>query len=77
MELRTTKNKLEKHILLETVKILKGDIIDKLIESRARKIPKVAESIKSNAEGGGKIWEVKRKLKKKEQNPYQILNKQC
>ena len=44
-------------------------IIDKLKGSRATKISKVAESIKDNVENGGKMWEVKRKLKKKEQNP--------
>ena len=76
MELKTTKNKLEKHILLQRVKILKEHIIDKLKESRAAKISKVAESIKNNVDNGGKIWEVKRKLKKKEQNPHQILNSQ-
>ena len=74
--LKTTKNKLEKHILLQRVKILKEHIIDKLKESRAAKIWKVAELIKNNVDNGGKIWEVKRKLKKKEQNPHQILNSQ-
>ena len=44
-------------------------IIKKLKGSRATKISKVAESIKNNVENGGKMWEVKRKLKKKEQNP--------
>ena len=76
MELKTTKNKLEKHILLQRVKILKEHIIDKLKESRAAKISKVAELIKKNVDNGVKIWEVKRKLKKKEQNPHQILNSQ-
>ena len=76
MELKTTKYKLVKHILLQSVKILKVYIVDKLKESRATKISKVAESIKNNVDNGGKIWEVKRKLKKKEQNPHQILNSQ-
>ena len=76
MELKTTKYKLVKHILLQSVKILKVYIVDKLKESRAAKISKVAESIKNNVDNGGKIWEVKRKLKKKEQNPHQILNSQ-
>ena len=58
------------------MKILKEHIIDKLKESRATKISKVAELIKNNVDNGGKIWEVKRKLKKKEQNPHQILNSQ-
>ena len=76
MELKTTENELEKHILLQRVKILKEHIIDKLKESRAAKISKVAESIKNNVDNGGKIWEVKRKLIKNEQNPHQILNSQ-
>ena len=47
MELKTTRNKLEKYILLQKVKILKEHIIDKLKESRAAKISQVAESIKN------------------------------
>ena len=46
MELKTARNKLEKCILLKRVKILKEHIIDKLKESRATKISKVAESKK-------------------------------
>ena len=76
MELKTTKNKLEKHILLQRAKILKEHMIEKLKESRATKISKVAESIKNNVDNGGIIWEVKRKLKKTEQNLHQILNSQ-
>ena len=38
MELKTTRNTLEKYILLQKVKILKEHIIDKLKESRAAKI---------------------------------------
>ena len=74
MELKTIKNKLEKHIVLQRVKILKECIIDKVKESTAAKISKVAELIKNNVDNGGKIWEVKRKLKKKEQNLHHILN---
>ena len=55
MELKTTKYKLVKHILLQSVKILKVYIVDKLKESRAAKISKVAESIKNNVDNGGKI----------------------
>ena len=63
MGLKTSKNKLEKYILLQRVKILKEHIIGKLKESRVAKISKVAELIKNNVNTGGKIWEVKRKLK--------------
>ena len=38
MELKTSKNKLEKYILLQKVKILKENIIGKLKESRAARI---------------------------------------
>ena len=69
MQLKTTKNKLEKQILLKRVKVLKEHIIDKRKESRAAKISKAAESAKNNVENGSKIWEVKRKIKKKEENP--------
>ena len=37
MELKTTKNKLEKHIMLQRVKIMKEHIIDKLKESKTAK----------------------------------------
>ena len=65
IELKTTKNKLEKHILLQRVRFMKEHIIDKLKESRAAKILKAAESRKNNVDNEGKIWEVKRKLKKR------------
>ena len=48
--------------------------IDKLKESRATKISKIAESKKNNIGNGSKIEEVKIKLKKKEQNPHHILH---
>ena len=62
--------------MLESVKIRKEHIIDKLKESKATEISKVTESIKNNVDNGGKTWEAKRKLKKKEQNPHQILHSQ-
>ena len=55
MGLKTSKNKLEKYILLQRVKILKEHIIGKLKESRVAKISKVAELIKNNVNTGGKI----------------------
>ena len=65
MELKTTKNKLEKHILLQRVKILKEHIIDKLKESRAAKTSKVAESIKTMQTMGVKYGRYKGNLKRK------------
>ena len=52
--------------LLGIVKILKEHILNELKKSRAKKISKVAESVKNNVDSGGKIW----RLKKKEQNPH-------
>ena len=43
MKLKTTKNRLEKYILLERVKILKEHIIGKPKESRTTKISMTAE----------------------------------
>ena len=59
------------------MKIPKEYISDKLKESTVVKISKAAGSIKNNVENGCKIWEIKRKLKKKEQNPHRILNSHC
>ena len=38
-------------------------------ENRSRRIIKVAQQIKSNVENEGKIWEVKRKIQRKNQTP--------
>ena len=53
MELKTTKNKLEKRILLGRLEILKEYITDKLKKARATKISKVVESVKNNIDNGG------------------------
>ena len=39
-------------------------------ENRSRRIIKVAQQIKSNVDNGGKIWEVKRKVQRKNQTPH-------
>ena len=44
-------------------------------ENRSRSIIKVAQQINSNAENGGKIWEVKRKAKRKNQTLHTIKDK--
>ena len=41
-------------------------------ENRSRRIIKVAQQIKSNVENEGKIWEVKRKIQRKNQTPDTI-----
>ena len=56
----------------EIVKIFKECIKKKQEESRGTKNSKVAESMKNNADNGGKICEVK--MKKKKQTPHRILN---
>ena len=73
-EIKNSKSKYDKSILLERIKILKEHIIDKLRDGRAKKIEKIAESIKNNIDNGGKIWEVKRKFKKRDQTPHFITN---
>ena len=41
-------------------------------EKRSRRIIKVAQQIKSNVDNGGKIWEIKRKVQRKNQTPHTI-----
>ena len=36
-------------------------------ENRSKRIIKVAQQIKSNVDNGGKIWEIKRKIQRKNQ----------
>ena len=50
MEIKTTKNKLEKNTLSKRVKILKEHIRDKLKKIRAAKISIAKESRKNNAD---------------------------
>ena len=41
-------------------------------KNRSRGIIKVAQQIKSNVDNEGKIWEVKRKVQRKNQRPHTI-----
>ena len=41
-------------------------------ENRSKKIIKVAQQIKSNVDNGGRIWEVKLKVQRKNQTPHLI-----
>ena len=45
--------------------MIKEHIIDKQKETRGNKIRKIADSIKRNVNNGSKIWEVKRRVTKK------------
>ena len=47
---------------------------DKKKESRGNQIKRIAESIINNVDNGRKIWEVKRKVKRKDQTPHFIIN---
>ena len=42
---------------------------DKMKGNRSRRITKVAQQIKPNVDYGGKIWEIKRKVQRKNQTP--------
>ena len=61
IEPKTTKYKLEKHILLQRAKIMKKHILGKLKESRSEKISKVAESVNNNVDNGVKYVRTKSK----------------
>ena len=52
--------------------MIKEHIIDKQKETRGNKIRKIADSIKRNVNNGSKIWEVKRRVTKKNTVKKQI-----
>ena len=58
--------------MIEIIKFIKEHITNKMKENRSRRIIKVAQQIKSNVENEGKIWEVKRKIQRKNQTPDTI-----
>ena len=58
--------------MIERIKFIKEHITNKMRENRSRRIIKVAQQIKSNVENEGKIWEVKRKIQRKNQTPDTI-----
>ena len=41
-------------------------------ENRSKSIIKVAQQTKSNVDNGGKIWEIKQKVQRKNQTPHTI-----
>ena len=53
---------------------MKEHITEKYKEGRSKRINCIAQEIRENVDNGGKIWEVKRRLEKKVQTPYSILN---
>ena len=70
-----SENIYEKTVIIERIKLIKEHITDKMKENRSRRIIKVAQQIKSNVDNGGKIWEVKRKVQRKDQTPHTIKDK--
>ena len=52
--------------------MIKEHIINKLKESREKKVRKIADSIKRNVDNGSKIWEVKRRVTKNKAVKRQI-----
>ena len=73
-EYLTTVELHEKILILERIKTLKEHITEKYKEGRSKRINRTAQEIRENVDNGGKIWEVKRRLKKKVQTPYSITN---
>ena len=61
-----------KYEIIERIKLKKEHITDKMKEKRSRRIIKVTQQIKSNVDNGGKIFEFKRKLQRKNQTPHTI-----
>ena len=70
----TTEELDEKILILERIKTLKEHITEKYKEVRSKRINRIAQEIGENVDNRGKIWEVKRRLKKKVQTPYSITN---
>ena len=71
-EFQAERNYCNKKQIIERIKMIKDHIIDKLKESRRNKVRKIVDSIKRNADIGSKIWEVKRKVTKKNAVKRQI-----
>ena len=56
-------NVYEKTVIIERIKLLKENIRDNMKENRSWRIIKVIQKIKSNEDNGGKIWEIKAKVR--------------
>ena len=71
-EFQAETNYYNKKQIIKRIKTIKEHIIDKLKESRRNKVCKIADSIKRNVDIGSKIWEVKRRVTKKNAVKRQI-----
>ena len=69
---QNTENIYEKTVIIQRIKLIKEHITDKMKENKSRRIIEVAQQIKSNADNGGRIWEVKQKFQRKNQTPHTI-----
>ena len=69
---KNTENVYEKTVVIERIKLIMEYITNKMKENRSRRVIKVAQQIKSsNVEKRGKIWEIKRKVQRKNQTPHE------
>ena len=76
---RNTINACEKRILKDKLKLLKEHITDKIKEIRGNQIKQIAESISNNNGNDSndrKIWDVKQRVKRKDETPHALYNKQ-
>ena len=65
-ELNQSINIKEREHLKNRIRIIKEHILNRNKKIRDIKVKKIAEQIRSNINNGIKIWEVKRRIKKKE-----------
>ena len=72
---QNTENIYEKEVKIEIIKLIKEHITDKMKENRSRRIIKVEQKIKSNVDKREKIWQIKRKVHRKNQTSHTIKNK--
>ena len=56
------------------LKLLQEHITEKIKEDRGNRIKRIAESISNNIVNGRKIWEVKWKVKRKDETTHFIIN---
>ena len=64
----------KKRILKDRLKLLKEHITDQIKEGKGNQIKEIGESMSINIDNGRKIWEVKRKVKVKDETPHFIIN---
>ena len=64
----------EKMLILERIKVLKEHNAEKYKEGRIKRINCIAQETWENVDNGDKIWELKKKLEKKFQTQYPIIN---